>query len=601
MKLKRLKLNQDYRSLEQGFEIIFEPDLSSEKLDPICFVGPNGSGKSNVLEALADIFYYLESYLLNYTEDDENTYVNTISAFVIEYYLPLTMGNRFIRFDQAWKWDDKYFRIKIIKEENDRPQFLVVFDKENQIIEFSVDVDLDNEYKRDECKKQLKELLPKKIWGYSSGHNEILSLPFYKMDLYYFRNLSENISSDGYEIIEDNRFHYIDYETTSSILLSNFIVYNGVEEKLDVFKNLFEIEQLTFVKFTINKYYWVRNKIKIPNDIKKFIRSLSQESKLKHCVDGDIDDESLKVTFSIDLTASRNIEAFKSLFVVNDANSLYKFFEKLNIININSVEKKRSSEALFGNDNFYSLNNIGTPPSDKKPFVIEELKIKKVNIEEPIEYRYISDGEHQALLNVGLFNMLDEDGVLYLLDEPDTHLNPKWKYDFINTISNLSSNYKNQVLITTHDPIFISGLKKENVILFNNKANTSEEQNRWRFPDKDLIGQGVDSILTSDIFGFQTTLDNPTQKQLIERRILLVKQLKSELSDEENERLKTISEYLSEIDYANPINDPLYADFINASENLDFYSKKIITQEERIARKERARISLEKLKNYGSR
>lgn len=67
MILGSLKLLSHFRGLPAGYEIVFRQlseRLSDERVnvEPLCLVGLNGSGKSNVLEVLAEIFYYLESY-----------------------------------------------------------------------------------------------------------------------------------------------------------------------------------------------------------------------------------------------------------------------------------------------------------------------------------------------------------------------------------------------------------------------------------------------------------------------------------------------------------------------------------------------------------
>src|SRR5690554_4734121 len=69
MKLKSLKLNTPFRSLQSGFKIDFLNNYDEDKLwefGPYCLVGRNGSGKSNVLEALAAIFYHIECIYLDF-------------------------------------------------------------------------------------------------------------------------------------------------------------------------------------------------------------------------------------------------------------------------------------------------------------------------------------------------------------------------------------------------------------------------------------------------------------------------------------------------------------------------------------------------------
>lgn len=574
MKLKRLKLNQPYRSLEQGFEINFEPNLSSEKLDPICFVGPNGSGKSNVLEALADIFYYLDSFLLGYTSDDN--YVIPIKDFEIEYYLPSSIPGVYT---PSHMWENDFCLVKIKK----RAGFLPVIDS----LDGETSIPVPNKY-----------LLPKKIWAYSSGENEILSLPFLRMDLNYFDQLEANREKEETLIIESNRLHYIDYDTCASILLSNFIMLSNEEEKhkLEIFKERFGINKLSSFKFTIRQNYWMKKELKLPYEIDRFIDSLKTnlpDSCLRVSDNGDM-------MFAINLEESDQVEPFQS--IASGASGLYKYFESLTLLNTHTIAKHRRDKIKNGDDPFYAYSNLYRPPNEKMPFIVEELMINMEGIEEPIAYKTISDGEHQALTILGLFNMIDEEGVLCLLDEPETHLNPKWKYGFIDTLNEIQKNYKSQVITTTHDPIFISGLRKEDVILFNSKTNTAEGQNRWSFPDKDLIGQGVDNLLTSPIFGLNSAIDFPTHEKMVERRILLSKQLRGiEFEEGEQEKLERLTTELSEIDGLNPIDDPIYRDFIEelSKEDTSVYYEKYANAASEEKRKQTASLIIEKLKEQG--
>src|SRR6267154_1409780 len=104
MKLLRLKLNTDFRSLQAGFEIYFLRDFDKAKLwdfMPYCLVGRNGSGKSNILEVLAAIFYHIECIYLDYKPDgfegekDENGRV-TKEGFFSEKCTPDTFELEYI-------------------------------------------------------------------------------------------------------------------------------------------------------------------------------------------------------------------------------------------------------------------------------------------------------------------------------------------------------------------------------------------------------------------------------------------------------------------------------------------------------------------------
>lgn len=584
MKLKRLTLNQPYRSLEQGFEIVFEPDLLSDKLDPICLVGPNGSGKSNILEALADIFYYLDCEILGYTH--QSKFQVPIEAFEIEYFLPLNWGNRFLTWNDDWKFDEKYFKVKITKTTFAPPSFFIVLPDRDKLIQPG----------------ERTHVLPTKIWGYSSGANEILSVPFFKMDLFYFKQVEGSLKKGMTEIIEDNRLHFVDYQTCASILLANFIMYSPTSgnssdaHKLLLFREKFGIEKITSFKFTIRNQFWMKKNLKLLPEIERFISFLTENLPSESVIQREE-----FMSFSIDLNSDDTVGVFKR--IASGASGLYKYFEKLNLLNVHTIPKERRENVLFGEDEFYAQTNVSEVTDDRKPFIIDEVKLKMDHIDEPILYKTISDGEHQALNILGLFNMIDEEGALCLLDEPETHLNPKWKYDFVETLNTISGSKRNQVLITTHDPIFISGLRKEDVILFNNRKNIAEGNLRWTQPDEDLKGLGVDNILTSTLFGLESAIDHPTYVKMLDRRVLLSKQILGEtLTHEEQKKLHSLTEELSDIEGIKPVSDPLYAEFINemVKENaISNYYQKFSSEETNHNRERITTRIVEKLRSEG--
>lgn len=587
MKLKRLKINTSYRSLEKGFELNLSPNLDTSVLSPICLVGPNGSGKSNILEALADIFYYLDCYFLGYARNDEN-FITPIDAFEIEYFLSKNIVNRISSVLNELLFNKDYYLIKIIKKKDElHPRFQLINPSE------SISVDYKNSL----------NLLPNKVWGYSSGDNEILSVPFLKMDLHYFKGLEGNKNTGNREIVDENRLHFVDYTTCSAILISNFIFNENKyeSEKLKIFREKFGIEKLTHVRFTIRYSYWMKKNLAMPFEAERVIQYLKHNLSRKFFY--EIEDDHIE--FNIPLL-EENIKIIKELF--NSASGLYKFFENLNLMNIHTLSKPRRDHILNNKSDFYSHSNIPITADDMKPFIINEVKVKMEHLQEPISYRTLSDGEHQALTIIGLINMIDDDGNLFLLDEPETHLNPQWKYGFLKLLNDILPNKKNEVIITSHDPIFISGLKKEEVIIFKNKdqlfherqvlkiSNPKEQIIKYWSPETDLIGKGVDWILTSEIFGLDSTFDFETKKKMIERRLLLSKKIKEEsMSQFETARLEELTTELSYIDGFDPVNDPIYREVLLNIDSSDFvsYYDKFITPE----RKERREAIAEKILN----
>lgn len=230
--------------------------------------------------------------------------------------------------------------------------------------------------------------------------------------------------------------------------------------------------------------------------------------------------------------------------------------------------------------------------------LIRSIEIELVQGEEHEKtflYDHLSEGEKQLLLVLGIIELTKNENSLILLDEPDTHLNPRWKYEYVELIKSVigrSMFGKVQVLLATHEPLIISGLDKENVLHFKRNDNGSISMDHI---DEDLKGKGIEAILTSKLFGLNTTLDKETLSKSINRRKLMLKQLEEELSIEESQLLQSLNEELFTIDFNQPFDDPLYRDYIKAIQNLDKYKVSFISEKQRTRRQNLANEIISKL------
>ena len=107
MRLRKIKLKSDFRSLKSGFELHFLDGIPKfQELNPYCIVGRNGSGKSNILELLSSIFYSLELRCLNYLPEifeDIDTKIQSPNAYELEYFI----NNCHIKIDKRNQKPDK--------------------------------------------------------------------------------------------------------------------------------------------------------------------------------------------------------------------------------------------------------------------------------------------------------------------------------------------------------------------------------------------------------------------------------------------------------------------------------------------------------------
>lgn len=158
--------------------------------------------------------------------------------------------------------------------------------------------------------------------------------------------------------------------------------------------------------------------------------------------------------------------------------------------------------------------------------LIDEVRITVKKRDEhggKVSFTHLSEGELQMLTVLGLMRITREDHCLFLLDEPDTHLNPIWKLRYFDDIEGVlgdahdggfdrggfgegpfdTSAGQSQILITTHHPMMVGSLKREQVhILRRDGGRTLVD-----VPDEHPQGMGVTGLLKSELFGLSSTLD----------------------------------------------------------------------------------------------
>jgi len=153
--------------------------------------------------------------------------------------------------------------------------------------------------------------------------------------------------------------------------------------------------------------------------------------------------------------------------------------------------------------------------------LLAEVRIR-VRVKEcsgALTFKELSEGEQQLLTVLGLLRFTREDEALFLLDEPDTHLNPIWSLHYIDLLNSVVGDQKSsQIIMTTHDPLTIAGLTRNQVrVMYKDEATG---QISARIPEHDPKGMGVSGILTSELFGLRSDLDLETLRLLDEKRDL---------------------------------------------------------------------------------
>lgn len=174
-------------------------------------------------------------------------------------------------------------------------------------------------------------------------------------------------------------------------------------------------------------------------------------------------------------------------------------------------------------------------------------------------YWDLSEGGQQLLLVLGLLKFTATEETLFLLDEPDTHLNAAWSTQYLSFLHRFIRQRETcHIVMSSHDPLVFAGLTREQVRVLRRGKNG---QAMVEVPERDPRGMGVAAILTSDLFRLRTTLDLETQERLDRRRILM---LKDDRSGVEEEELQSLHGELDQLGFSRSIRDPLYRVFLEA-------------------------------------
>lgn len=478
--------NLGFRSLKPGFSIHFHTlnnVAAMEKFSPFCFAGLNGSGKSNVLEALANIFYHLEicaARFLPASLRDEKNFKRTecvVDVFELEYLIGLK--------DQPVAGLKDMVKVSILKASGAEPIMKIQeypFKKTTRLRPISFTPGAEHS-------APAKSFLPDYVIGYSSGENELLSLPFIKSRLLHLDEYREATKNPVRLYSEpENSLIYIDSDMSQAVLLACLLFEDDKtleplrsEDNTGIlglrrFTIYLTYQQFDFQKDTKNNVFQILEGGNEEPEYKK--ESIRQVEKLKKCATSWYgDDEGISLDFFVDDATK---QAFKEYF--ENAFELFQVFQMFYELN-NHFVKKEMVEDVYRSKGKYTDWKIpvGSPGDDAFYFLDYYLikQEKKSKIKFDLLLRDFSDGEHQFLHTTGICLMLKNKRALLLLDEPETHFNPSWRAKFIkilnDSIKYSGAGYNSEttniylykdVLLTSHSPFIISDCMPDNVILF---------------------------------------------------------------------------------------------------------------------------------------
>ncbi|MFY9478635.1 MAG: restriction system-associated AAA family ATPase [Aquabacterium sp.] len=566
MKLLRLRITDPdgFRSLPCGFEHHFRTEWSlqdelaqANDFAPFVCAGPNGSGKSNLLEALAAIFFQLEvlrvrrSFLPEALQDD-NLQASP-SGFELEYLIKVPVMYTHIG-------SSPWFKVQVYKRPDAKEITWWVFDSKDQPYDALNTIVIDH-------------LIPQ-VLGYSSGENEILSLPFFKMRFVQFDEYwNALVKQSRYPGYPETRLAYLDNGFSQAILLCNLLFQDkatllpfredmGIGELKEfriIMRRSIPVTRHQVAAFTSGDYilpteaedgrFVDTGAIYLDPDTGdyrlKLLRGLEGDEhtsiieKLKRCATLHFHDEASD-TLTLDYWVN---EQTKQAFRTNFDDKPIVLFQALQVLltlNLYSVSEVQKSE-LYTSTSHYVSETVPTLASDERAMRIKNFYFTKQGVEKPMLLKELSDGEHQLLHSLGLCLLFRDTNSLFLLDEPETHFNPDWRANFISRLRQClpgEGEFAQEMLITTHTPFLISDSKPDKVLVFaKDKASGKVSISH---PDYNTLGASINKI-TMSTFGKRETIGGHAQalleglrarfEQGIEDKEALITEIHQQLGD----------------------------------------------------------------------
>lgn len=478
-------------------------------------IGRNGTGKSNVLEALTVIF----SDLL--TKEKMPT---------IKYRIAYEIRDRWVFID-ADPHRRVVYQAKTIR-------------KIDQQGPYPVGASFDDlggaPISRSKLVGEESEHLPRFLFGYYSGESKRIKDLFYPYLKNYDTKLINNKNPGLKRMFFAEPVH-------SNFVLLTFVVNNKRQTEEFLQKRLgLEEGGIESVLFVLKQPYWYK----------------------KDATDGDkrfwnskgIVREFLARLYELSLAPIR----IKRREVYNVRRSrtleyLYLFLKDIDAL------KELATGTSFA-EFFRDLES--THVSDLIDEVRIRIKLKKND--GSVTFRELSEGEQQLLTVLGLLQFTSAEESLFLLDEPDTHLNPRWSVEYLQDIRDFladqnDNNQTSHVLLATHNPIAVAELTKEQVQILKRDEETlhiSAEE-----PSTDPMGMGYAGVITSKMFGLSAALDTTTQELLEKQRVLSAK---DQLDVAERHELEGITARLGSLGFRYQMRDPVYTEYLRArSEQAD--------------------------------
>lgn len=510
---------EDYKNLKE-----FNIDLDEKEMKTV-LLGQNATGKSNFMEALILIFKYLD------LEKEVPEKVNL--KYSITYKCKsnaITVNNLNGKYE--FDIDNVTFDGKTVSS--------LLFPKRITRTEFF---------------RNKNDYLPKYVFTYYSGlSNKLNELFWDHQKKFYDKIIKEDFKDD--ELDSLRKLFYVKLVHSYFVLLAYFT--HPDEESSKFLRDVLNIEDIDSILFVFKMPNWAINRIKKdPDDIFWTAKGLVRPF--------------LEKIWELSLAPIYNDEKIRTDFDDYDPQKrLYLFLkgkEKL----LELAEIYKDNTALFK-----ALESTYI----SKLIAEVRIKVKKTNVDGSITFKELSEGEQQLLTVLGLLKFTKDEDSLILLDEPDTHLNPLWKWRYLEFLDKVVQRPKStQIILNTHDPLVIGGLKKEEVRIF---KTMKDRKIKIEQPEIDPRARSIAGILTSELFGLPSIISKEVEDMVNRKRYLQTILTTDKISVVEIEEYNLLTQKLDEIGFYDVTLDSRYNKFLHLTSQHEIFQKSILTKEEEV-------------------
>lgn len=493
----------------------FHFDFDANSMETV-LLGLNATGKSNFMEALVVIFRDL---------DLERAPILYKQSQLFEYNINYTCREKVIDVDYSAELG---YVFSVNEEKKSKGQFF----------------------------KNKKEYLPSHVFVYYSGLSERLKSLYADHKLQQFKKMMDRTSK--YEDFKEMpRIFLVEPIHASFALIAFYLFDEREKETIEFLKNELNIVDFGSALFMLKQPNWSKSR-KDPDHfwntdglVRRFIEDLWNFSVVpmfyKETVRGSL---SKRETLNRLFLFLKDKEAIRTFVEMKYENKIILF---------NALCSLNYSELVDDED--------------------VRIKVLKEHVDGELAMGELSEGEKQLITVLGLLKFTNDDEALILLDEPDTHLNPLWKWKYLEFLEKVvTKSAKTQIIFCTHDPLVIGGMEKEQVRVFkrDEKYNTIVTE-----PDVSPKGLGVAGILTSPLFGLPTILDKKTQEKLNRKRYLQGRLMREKLNEVEYDEYQKLKAELESYGFYEEVEDKWFKTYLAEMSKLEAFGKTELTESDK--------------------